>query len=255
MDQPDVMGIVIAAGHASRLGGLPFSKELLPVRAANNEDAPTEPVCLCLLRAMRTAGIRRVIVVARPGKWDLLGFLSDGNQLGLEVAYLLPAVSLGAAHSLELACGFVGPVRVAMGFPDIRFSAEEGFSKLAEVQRSSNADAVIGTFPSAPGQRADRVQVDEHGVVLKIDPAAPPSDPRPSWCLACWTPRFTEFLLRHIRSGGENAANRKRQGPVGDLLQAAINAELRMMAAPVSTKPFVDVGSPEGLSTALRGVD
>ena len=252
MNPSDVVGVVPAAGKARRLGDLPFSKELLPVQPAGDEDVALEPVCSCLLRAMGEAGIRRVFVVARPGKRDLLAYLSDGDRMGLELAYVLADRSLGPVHSVERACSFVGEDHVAFGFPDIVFRADRAFSVLLDRQEASNADVVIGTFPTASGQQADRVDVGPGGSVLRIDTHAGSLDLRPSWCLALWAPSFTAFLLQHVRSTAPGRAAERRSRPVGDLLQAAVAGGLRIQAEQLSSRPFVDIGTPEGLAEALR---
>lgn len=253
MGQPEVVGLVPAAGQATRLGDLPFSKELLPVPVQGDRGTQTEAVCSCLLRAMGTAGIQRVFVVVRPGKWDLIRYLADGSRLGLQLAYVVAGESLGPAHSLERASPFVGSAHVAMGFPDILFTADGAFAALLAKQQASDADVVIGTFPTSPSQSADRVEVGQGGLVLEIDTQPDPADTRPSWCLSLWAPSFTAFLLRYVRSKTARTCAERRRLPVGDILHAAIGEGLQVQAVEVSSRPFLDVGTLDGLAEALRG--
>ena len=68
----EAFGSIPAAGMATRLGPLPFSKELFPLALPQGTHR-LRPVCESILRNMRSSGIARVIIVIRQGKWDIPG--------------------------------------------------------------------------------------------------------------------------------------------------------------------------------------
>jgi glucose-1-phosphate thymidylyltransferase len=72
-----VVGLIPAAGHATRLAPLPFSKELYPIGFHEGPHGPRPKVVAhYLLEKLHAAGIRRVFVVLRDGKWDIPAYFS-----------------------------------------------------------------------------------------------------------------------------------------------------------------------------------
>ena len=72
-----------------------------------------------------------------------------------------------------------------------------------------------------------------------------------SWCIAVWTPIFTQFLHEYI-AAHKNAAAMKPELSVGEIIQAAIEAGLQVDAIPVSDKCYLDIGTAEDLTRAIR---
>jgi hypothetical protein len=71
--QREVVGLIPAAGQASRLSPLPCSKELYPVGfGIENREQRVYPkvVCQYLLEKMRLAGISKAYIIQREGKWE-----------------------------------------------------------------------------------------------------------------------------------------------------------------------------------------
>ena len=76
----ELIGLVPAAGQASRLGPLPGSKELLPIGFRAGSAGPEPRVPFQELRtALRAGGVERAFVVLRPGKWDVPAHLVNGR--------------------------------------------------------------------------------------------------------------------------------------------------------------------------------
>jgi glucose-1-phosphate thymidylyltransferase len=72
-----------------------------------------------------------------------------------------------------------------------------------------------------------------------------------SWCIALWTPVFTQFVHDYVAARKEAAAT-EPEASVGDIIQSAIAAGLRVEAIPVSDKSYLDIGSAEGLMRAIE---
>ena len=69
----ELVGLIPAAGHASRLPNLSGSKEIIPVRALNPSASRenVRPVCCHLLDAFSHAGVARCVLVTRTAKSDI----------------------------------------------------------------------------------------------------------------------------------------------------------------------------------------
>jgi glucose-1-phosphate thymidylyltransferase len=88
----------------------------------------------------------------------------------------------------------------------------------------------------------------------------PDSQLQLAWCIAAWRPRFTEYLHRYVNSLLEEAtsdsAKQKKLATaehyVGQVVNAAIADGLDVRGVKVSDEPFLDIGTPETLSVAMR---
>jgi glucose-1-phosphate thymidylyltransferase len=250
----EIVGLVPAAGHAKRMSPLPCSKELYPIgfRAAPvGQSRRPKAACQYLLDQMRAAGICKAYIVLREGKWDIPTYLSDGRMVDMDIAYLMAHQSFGVPYTLDQAYPFVQDVIVAFGFPDILFHGDRVFDSLLRHQATSHADIVLGLFPVYENQKTDRVDFDASGVVREI--IIPPRETRLqfSWDVTMWTPVFTSFLHDYLSQRKVSAATEPELS-VGHVIQAAIENGLRVNAIPVSDEPFLDIGTPEGLTLALK---
>lgn len=217
-------------------------------------DGPPGPACGCLLRAMAAAGVERAYILLREGKWDLPGTLGDGRSVGLSLAWLVMGPTSGPAETLARGYPFVRDADVVLGMPDILFRPRDAFTPLVRRRRRTGADVVLGLFPTEPGAPGDRVELRTDGRVAAVEPRPEPRDDRPAWALAVWSPRFTGFLRRRVEEGLRAPAGGDAGAPVGDVVQAALEAGLTVEGEVVSGEPFLDIGEPERLAEALRRV-
>ena len=242
-----VIGILPAAGHATRIAPQPCSKELLPLwRAAGG--AQPRAVCEHTLARMASAGITRAFVVLRRGKWDIPAHLGERAPGGPSIAYVVASLSYGVPFTLDAAYPFVKGHRVALGFPDILFDTPDAYGRLLEAQDRMGADAVLGLFPADRPQAMDVVET-EAGLVRRILIKPLHTTLTSTWGMAVWNPPFTEFMHQHLAQLLQRGRIRQELH-VGEVLQAAIDAGLRVAALRVSETPYLDIGSPDGLRRA-----
>ena len=239
--------MIPAAGYAHRLGTPARSKELLPVYTRTDAEGDVvAPVCLCLLDAMRQAGIRDAHVVSRPGKEDIRNRLGNGSLLDMRIRHSQIQSSRGPADTIDHVFPAVRDATVAVGFPDVLFEPLDAFALLLARLEHTEADVVLGLFPTDSGA-LDRVHLGTAQRVngIEFDPA--PGDEYDTWCLAVWGPRFTELL--HDRA---KAVEVQEQGGMilGRTLQAAIDQGLVIDGVRPPGAWFIDVGSPAGLQRA-----
>ena len=256
--RPEVVGLIPAAGTASRLAPLPCSKEILPVGflARGGRDGP-RPMAACehLLESMRQGGVRRAYVVLRDGKWDIPAFLGDGEENGLHLAYLIGRVPFGVPFTLDQAYDFARGHRVACGFPDILTEPEDVFGPLLQRLDETGSAVALALFPADDPQLMDQVQVDEDGRVRFIQVKPGPDRLDSGWVVAVWGPEFTELLHSWVVEASEVIRCRgslEKERHLGDVIQAAIEAGLVVQSVPFPSGSFIDIGAPERLSEIWR---
>jgi glucose-1-phosphate thymidylyltransferase len=285
----EVIGLIPAAGQATRLAPLPCSKELFPIgfRADNKgNDLMPKVVCHYLLEKMRLATITKAYIVIREGKWDIPAYFGNGSALDMHLAYLMMGLPYGVPYTIDQAYHFVKDAVIAFGFPDMVFDAEDAFVKLlsrhavddvevvlgviafgfpdmvfdaedAFVKLLSrhavdDVEVVLGIFPADRPQKVDMVDLDKAGQVKQIIIKPQRTDLRLTWGIAVWTPVFTHFMHEYLSASKETAAQQPELF-VGDVLNAAIQEGLRVEGVLISDKPYLDIGTGDDLLKAVKG--
>jgi glucose-1-phosphate thymidylyltransferase len=260
--QREVIGLLPAGGKATRLSPLPCSKELFPIGFhPMGQDKSLRPkvVCHYLLEKMRLAGISKSYIILRKGKWDIPSYLSDGKALDMHLAYLMLDLPFGVPYTLDQAYPFIQNATVAFGFPDIIFGSEDAFVQLLNRQAESNADVVLGLFPTEHPQKWDMVDLDEDGQIRRIVIKSSLIRLRYAWIIAVWTPIFTNFMHKYIsklkkimdQNGDQNHIAGKRELYIGDIIQAAIQHDMQIDSVLFSDSFCLDIGTPEDLIEAV----
>lgn len=247
------MGLIPAAGKGSRLGRLPFSKELLPIGFAGVA-GPGRGVLVAIENAIASLvenGVTRQHVIIAPGKWDIPAYLGDGSQLEASISYLIADASPSVPHSLDVAHRFVESCEVVLIFPDIVFQPRDAISELVTHRARSGADVALALVPSDRGDKVDIVSCNSAGDVMEII-AKPGADISGwTWVAANWNSKFTAFLHAHLRQTGRPDQPRSQQELyVADILTAAISAGFTVQAVKFPDGDAIDIGTPDDLSRA-----
>ena len=253
----ETIGLIAAAGQATRLAPLPCSKELFPIGFEPHPETGElhpKPVSKYLLELMCEAGARQVYLVIRKGKWDIPQYYGDGSQLGIDLAYLIMHKPYGPPFSLDQAYTFVRGKNIVFGFPDILISPLDALKTMLAHLQQQQADVVLGVFPVQHPYKWDMVALGENGAVKHIYPKPQQSDLRYGWALACWTPAFTEFMHQHLQQVQQQLErpNSMIELGIGAVIQAAIDNGLRVQAVCFDGGSCLDTGTPEDLQTAIR---
>lgn len=261
-NQQKVIGLLPAGGQATRISPLPVSKELYPIgfrRVEAGGNLRPKVVCHYLLEKMQLAGIEQAFFILRSGKWDIPAYFRDGTMLKMSLGYLIMNLPYGVPYTLDQAYPFVQDALVALGFPDILFQPDDAFVQLLARQATTQADVVLGLFPTNQPNKAGMVDFDSTGRVRLIVEKPRETDLRYMWGIAVWTPTFTQFLHEYlvvIESGkvrSETADNLpKSEIPIGDVIQSAIYQGLRVEAEVFPQGSYLDIGTPDDLVRAVR---
>jgi glucose-1-phosphate thymidylyltransferase len=254
INQQRVIGLLPAAGHATRLGPLPCSKEIYPIGShtvAGAKEARPKVAGHYLLEKMQRAGITEAFIIIREGKWDILAQFKDGAMLDMHLGYLVVTVPWGAPYTLDQAYPFVRNDLVALGFPDILFSADDAYDRILAHHARARADVVLGLFPADRPSTMDVVDLADGGLIMKIIPKPVKTTLKHTWGIAVWAPPFTEFLHDYLARRPVPTETQSELF-VGNVIQAGIESGLNVEGIHVSDKPFIDIGIRENLARALR---
>ncbi len=243
-----------------------MSKELFPLgfrMVTSRAGVRPKVVCHYLLEQMRQAGVEQGFVILRPGKWDIPNFLGDGADLGMRLAYLTVHVPFGVPFSLDQAYPFLRGATVVLGFPDILVEPQPVYRVLLDRLHGSTADVVLGLFPTDQPERVGVVDFDGAGVVRGIYEKSSLTHLPYMWAIAAWRPTFSEFLHGFVRDRTQALIGEQlpqhlttlpdyTETPIGDVIQAGLEAGLRVEAECFSTGRYLDIGTPENLAMAIR---
>jgi dTDP-glucose pyrophosphorylase len=161
---PTVVGVVPAAGYATRLQPLQGSKEVLLVQG--------RPVMDYLLERMRRAPVAELRVVTRPEKRDVI---EHARRRGATVIEGYPP---SVAQSLLLGMrGLDASTIVLFGFPDTLWERADVFPILVR-RVLAGAEIALGLFRGIEPARSDVVEADDAGIIARVlvKPERPPSD-------------------------------------------------------------------------------
>lgn len=243
-----IIGLIPAAGHGTRLGNLPFSKELYPVGGRSSSGGEPKVVSHYLLENMAAAGVSRALFVLRAGKRDISDHFGDGSIAGLPLEYLTVEATPSPLHTLDAAFPVVRNSIVAMGFPDILFKPPDLFRIALDHLRDSGTDLVLPLLPANRPDKYDVIDADESGAIREIVIKPSHAKFKFSWVVAVWTPAFTEFL--HDYLAGDPGAGQPVGLSVAHSFRAAIREGLKVRGVPVPNGASLDIGTPDDLERA-----
>lgn len=232
-----------------------MSKELYPLGLAARSDGTVRPkvVSEYLLERMRLAGVRRAFFILRPGKWDIPAYFGDGSMISMNLGYLVMGLPFGVPFTLDQAFPFVHSATVVFGFPDILFEPDDAYRRILTRLQNGGADVVLGLFPTDQPHKAGMVDADARGRVRRVIEKPASSNLRTMWAIAAWRPAFTAFMHRHVQdmqSPGD--LSKGPELPIGDVMQAAIDAGLHVEAEHFGEGRFLDIGTPDDLMLAAH---
>jgi len=248
----EIIGVVPAAGQAVRLSPVPCSKEIYPIGLSETRtDGSALPKVAgqYLLEKFSNAQVKRAFIILRKGKWDIPHYFGDGSSMGMDLGYLIMGNPNGVPFTVDQAFSFVEDKIVVFGFPDILFAEQHAFTSLIQSQAKNNADMVLGLFPCGAMLQADRVDAYENGWVRQILPRSTSTHLKATWGIAVWTSRFTKFLHDFLVPL-KRMTLLDAELSLSAVIQAALEHGLKIQSVTVSHKPFVDIGTPEGLAQA-----
>ena len=161
-------GIIPAAGAATRIQPLAFSKELLPV--GSRLDQGVERPCAVseyLVERMVRGGATRICFVVSPGKADILAYYG-GSACSAHVSFTVQPQPAGLCDALFRALPMIAPAdQVLVGLPDTVWFPADGYRRLPDDALS------FLLFPVDRPEVFDAVVTDDRGRVREIQVKRP----------------------------------------------------------------------------------
>ena len=244
-----VVGIVPAAGLGTRMASYEGSKEIYPIGGEGPRHVE-KAVCEYLLEYFAAAGIKRAIVVRRPGKDDIPAHLDAIDNLTPSIDHVVIEGSRSVPETVDAAFHQVSDCRVALGFPDILLRPATAFRDLLARQQATSADVVLGLFPTDQDARSDMVETDLKGRAVQIVIKQPACGLTYTWSIAVWTPTFGAYLHSRLAAKGPTPLD-EQELHLGDIVQSAIDDGLHVDTVAFADGRVIDIGTPEGLRDAI----
>jgi len=223
---PRIVGVIPAAGHATRLQPLVGSKEVTLVNG--------RPAMDYLHDRMRLSAYTTVRVVTRPEKADVI---SHARDLGAEIVLGHPAT---LADSLRLGVEGLGPADVVLfGFPDSVWTPVDGFVRLRQALETGSNRIVLGLFGTRHPERCEIVSSGPDGIVTGI--AFKPPRPTSNVMWGCFAARAGELggLERFTEPGAFLDEVCRRQPVLGVRLGEYLDIGTKEALRAASTDPLV----------------
>lgn len=251
----EIVGLIPAAGQATRLGKLPCSKEILPVYYRDKPDQ-ISVLSSHLIKAYQLAGIKQVHFVLRKGKWDIPQYYGNGAEFNMHFSYLIMQYPYGVPFSLNEAYPFVKDKIVTIGFPDIIFHPVDGYKRIYDRLVSSKADVVLGLLRPKNKTKWDMVDLDENGNITDIVIKQKRQDLEYGWAIAIWKPSFTEYFHKQVEDAiqnGNEGKTRSQDGTYrelypGDIILNAIHEGFNVQSVIFEDGKATDLGTLKELN-------
>lgn len=243
----ELIGIIPAAGQATRLPSLPFSKELLPIGySISDSDGATDYqinyVIDYLLKQLKLAQVKRIYIIISKEKYDILRYLGNGNKFGLNFSFIIQEEKRGMPDAINLVYPWINHSTTLFGMPDTYFFPENSFSLLLSHFYTTKADVSLGLFPTNQPQKYGMVCLDENNNLLYTVDKPESTELKYMWGIACWNTEFSKFMNEFLRT---------KTVPVevvlSEVFQAAKEAGLRVNGFPFLSGGYVDIGTPKDL--------
>lgn len=250
-----IVGLIPAAGRGKRLAPLPFPKELYPIGYQKFEQGGKlqirpKVISQYLVEHLINAGAKKIIIVLGPGKSDIMEYYGDGNRFGVEIAYAFQGEAGGMPFALNLAYPWLTEEdEILFGMSDTIIEPVNAFKNLYQTHKAKGADLTLGLFATAQFNKFGMVELDQSQskILHTIDKPAQ-SDLKYMWGNAAWNFRFGKFLKDFLK----DKDGKETEVVFGDVINAAIKANLKVCGHLQESGNYIDVGTVEDLDRALK---
>ncbi len=247
------VGIIPAAGRATRLRPFRYPKELFPIGYVWEKDKDRnielKVVCQYVMECLVAADIAQAYIVMSDHKFEVVRFLADGADYGLNLAYLYQRELLGLPFAIDCAYQWMKDAISVLVLPDTILEPYDCVRQTLNFLYETSADLVLGVFPTDHPEDLCPVQFDTKGKVQKLYDKATSRGLMNTWGLAVWQPRFADFLHEQVRATKLAA---EKESILADIFSQAITQGLKVYAFPIPQGKFWDIGKSSSLIKARQ---
>ena len=248
MLQENLIGLIPAAGEASRLG-LPFPKELYPT-IKNNRFIP---VSNYVVDDLLLAGVKHLVFVINETKHQLIGYYGSGQRYNCHFSYVVQenvsvsqSTSPGLANALASAYHLIKGKIVLFGMPDTIMRPKNVF-KLGLSMIEAENDIVLCLFPTEYPENFGMVVTSNEGSVEKIIDKPKKTDLKYMWGCIIWTPAFSDFLNTQVHTNNVS--------DFADILNQATKSSFSVKSICFPEGKFIDFGTYDQISQFFENPD
>lgn len=251
----ELIGIIPAGGRGNRLAPYPSPKELFPMGwqpYVGNGEVHRRPkvVSQYVVEGMVQAGVRYLIMIVGPNKYDLLRYYGNGDRFGAHLSYLYQEDPLGMVHAIDLAYPWIKHARIALGMPDTIIYPNDAFAQVLTHHEERRADVTLALFTTSRPEKFGMVAVDAHGWITEHVDKPQESALTLMWGCAVWEPSFTH-LIDEVRRAG--TAMEGREQVLGDAIDAALARGMKVAGCQIRDGFYADIGTyDEIVDTQMR---
>lgn len=241
----DFVGLIPAAGRATRLAPFRYPKELLPIGYELTPQGGARPRAVAEygVEAIKAAGIDRLFFVVAPWKLDVVTYFGDGAQFGVSVGYLYQEEARGLPHAIDIAYPWIDGRHVALVLPDTIITPADALARLRTRYLDTGADLALAVFPTEQAWRLGPVVMSGGKVERVLDKPKGPA-PANTWGAAIWGERFAALLHQGLAQAGPPETGEPVLGMFFDL---AVRRGLKAVAVEFPGGSFEDAGTSEGI--------
>jgi glucose-1-phosphate thymidylyltransferase len=247
------VGIIPAAGQGTRLRPFRYPKELFPIGYVHNGngdgDVQLKVVCQYVMDCLVEASVSQAYVVVSDHKFEILRFLSDGQEYGINLAYLYQREVNGLPFAIDCAYDWIKDQVSVLVLPDTILEPIDSARQALEFFYEKRADVVLGVFPTNHPEDLCAVEYDSAMRVLKLRDKERGHPIMNTWGMAVLSPKFSEFLHGYLQRAG---ASRDREMPLAECFSKALEAGLNVLALQIAGGRFWDIGKNSSLIKARR---
>jgi dTDP-glucose pyrophosphorylase len=235
-----VLGIIPAAGAASRLQPLAFSKEMLPVGSVLDEHGVERPKAVSefLVERMINAGADRLCFVLSPEKTDIIPYYAR-HWAARRFCYVVQERPSGLCDALFRALHVMREDEdVLIGLPDTVWFPVDGFSQLPPGELS------FLLFSVDDARRFDAVLTEPDRRIREVRVKA--EQPGTNWVWGAF--RMPALTFRTLHALWSEATRGDEY--VGTLVNAYLQRGGRAVGVPAGER-YYDVGTVDGYRAAI----
>ncbi|MDH5449659.1 MAG: sugar phosphate nucleotidyltransferase [Candidatus Bathyarchaeota archaeon] len=232
--------VVLSAGEGIRLRPLTFTrpKHLIPVGG--------KPLLEHLLTSVKTAGLDEVLVVIHYMGEKIQSFFGDGSKFGLQLKYVVQKEMGGTADAIGAVEPFVDDDFLLI-YGDLLVTP----NTIKQVLRSNEKEKATTTMAVVP------VKHPENYGIVKLDDSyvteifEKPSDRAPTNLANAGIYVFSTEIFQKIK---QTTPSSRGELEITDSLRLLLDERQRVLAVPVSSEEWLDVGRPWDLFDANERV-
>ncbi|WP_047979874.1 sugar phosphate nucleotidyltransferase [Ornithinibacillus contaminans] len=189
----ETVGLIPSAGKGSRLG-LPFSKEMFP--DVHNESY--RPIIMHTIDAMKRSGIEHLIFTINPKKKELIEYLGNGKQFGMNFSYCIHPEPRSLPESLHESYHLIKGKRVVFAMPDTVIKPDSFIDDMIYAhEHTKNTAATLGLFKTDTPNKFAMVDFEGEKATYAIEKPKK-SDLKWMWGSMVWGEEYIERFHQYV---------------------------------------------------------